>query len=150
QRSNTELEQFAFVASHDMQEPLRKIRMFTAMLEKSLGEISEPSHKYLDKIGNAAGRMRKLIDDMLYYSRLTKPETSFRKVDLNELISQVVNDFELLIHEKNAVIRCDTLPSIDANPLQISQLFSNLLSNSLKFNDGSRPEIRIKATPVDA
>ncbi|GEP95788.1 PAS domain-containing sensor histidine kinase [Chitinophaga cymbidii] len=150
QRSNTELEQFAFVASHDMQEPLRKIRMFTAMLEKSLGEISEPSHKYLDKIGNAAGRMRKLIDDMLYYSRLTRPETTFRKVDLNELVSQVVNDFELLIQEKNAVIRCDTLPSIDANPLQISQLFSNLLSNSLKFNDGARPEIRIKATPVDA
>lgn len=150
QRSNTELEQFAFIASHDMQEPLRKIRTFAAMLENSLEHINEPSRKYLDKISDAAGRMRKLISDMLYYSRISVPDGSFVKVDLNDLVKQVINDFELLIQEKNAVIRCEGLPVIEANPLQINQLFTNLLSNSLKFNNSHRPEISIKAAPIQA
>lgn len=150
QRSNTELEQFAFVASHDMQEPLRKIRTFTAMLENSLEHINEPSRKYLDKISDAAGRMRKLISDMLYYSRISVPDGTFVKVDLNQLVKQVINDFELLIQEKNAVIHCERLPVIEANPLQINQLFTNLLSNSLKFNNSHRPEVSIKATPIQA
>lgn len=149
-RSNTELEQFAFIASHDMQEPLRKIRTFTAMLENSLDDINEPSRKYLDKISDAAGRMRKLISDMLYYSRISVPDGSFIKVDLNDLVKQVINDFELLIQEKNAVIRCEGLPVIEANPLQITQLFTNLLSNSLKFNNSHHPEISIKAVPIQA
>lgn len=150
QRSNIELEQFAFVASHDMQEPLRKIRMFLPMLEDSLDQINDSSRKYLDKISDAAGRMRNLINDMLNYSRLTAPESTFRQVDLEKQMLQVINDFELLIQEKNAVIKCEALPVIEANPLQMNQLFTNLLSNSLKFNDSARPEIRITAQPVDA
>lgn len=150
QRSNTELEQFAFVASHDMQEPLRKIHTFTARLESSLDQINESSRKYLDKIGEAAGRMRNLIDDMLNYSRLSVPESTFRPVDLEELMLHVINDFELLIQEKNAVIQCEALPSIEAHPMQMNQLFANLLSNSLKFNDSARPEIHITAQPVEA
>ncbi|QEH43917.1 PAS domain-containing protein [Chitinophaga sp. XS-30] len=151
-RSNSDLEQFAFIASHDMQEPLRKIRTFTALLENKLDNnlVDEDSRKYLHKIGDAAGRMRKLINDMLYYSRLSAAGNTFKTIDLNTLMQNVMNDFELLIQEKNAVVRCETLPDIQANPLQITQLFTNLLSNSLKFNNSPRPEIMITVRPLSA
>lgn len=149
QRSNAELEQFAYITSHDLQEPLRKIRTFTEMLESSLGSISSKSKGYLDKIAASSTRMRRLIKDVLHYSRLIAPEETFTRVDLHAVIWQVVDDFELLIREKNAKINIQQLPVIEANPLQINQLFSNLISNALKFNPGDAPEIDITATLLE-
>jgi light-regulated signal transduction histidine kinase (bacteriophytochrome) len=149
QRSNAELEQFAYITSHDLQEPLRKIRTFTEMLESSLGSISSKSKGYLDKIVASSTRMRRLIKDVLHYSRLIAPEETFTRVDLHAVIWQVVDDFELLIREKNAKIKIQQLPVIEANPLQINQLFSNLVSNALKFNTGDGPVIDITATMLD-
>jgi PAS domain S-box-containing protein len=149
QRTNAELEQFAYITSHDLQEPLRKIRTFTEMLEASLGSISSKSKGYLDKISASSTRMRKLIRDVLHYSRLITPEQIFTKVDLHAVIWQVVDDYELIIREKNVKISIQQLPVIEANPLQINQLFSNLLSNALKFNTGEAPELTISATLLD-
>lgn len=146
QRSNKELEQFAFVASHDMQEPLRKIRMFTELLKSNLQNTSESNRGYLDKITSAASRMRNLINDVLYYSRLSAPESATKHTALNELVKQVISDFELLIQEKNALVTVGPLPELEANPLQLTQLFTNLLSNSLKFNNSQRPEISITSS----
>ncbi|MRG47910.1 PAS domain-containing protein [Chitinophaga sp. SYP-B3965] len=149
QRSNSELEQFAYITSHDLQEPLRKIRTFTEMLESSLGSISSKSKGYLDKIAASSTRMRRLIKDVLHYSRLIAPEETFTRVDLHAVIWQVVDDFELLIREKNAKINIQQLPVIEANPLQINQLFSNLISNALKFNTRDEPAINITVTMLD-
>lgn len=149
QRSNAELEQFAYITSHDLQEPLRKIRTFTEMLEASLGSISSKSKGYLDKIAASSTRMRKLIKDILHYSRLIAPNETFTRVDLHAVIWQVVDDFELMIREKNAKINIQQLPVIEANPLQINQLFSNLISNALKFNTGDEPVIDVTVTMLD-
>lgn len=150
QRTNAELEQFAYITSHDLQEPLRKIRTFTEMLEASLGSISSKSKGYLDKITASSTRMRKLIKDVLHYSRLITPDQLFTRVDLHAVIWQVIDDFELTIREKDVKINVQQLPVIEANPLQINQLFSNLLSNALKFNTSEAPEITISATLLDA
>jgi PAS domain S-box-containing protein len=131
--SNNELEQFAYVSSHDMQEPLRKITIFTDLLRKSLGEIPEKPQTYLQKISDSSSRMLNLIKDVLEFSRLTKSERIYVPVDLEEVLKNVVNDFDLLIEQKNAKIDIGPLTTIDAIPLQINQLFHNLLSNSLKF-----------------
>lgn len=147
-RSNTELEQFAYITSHDLQEPLRKIGTFTEMLENSLGPISDQSRKFLRKISESSSRMRRLILDVLNYSRLLSPQDSFTDVDLNKIAADVLNDFELSIAEKNAVVHVGPLPVIQAVPLQINQLFTNLVSNALKFNNREKVEIWLNASQV--
>jgi len=132
-KSNNDLEQFAHVASHDLQEPLRKIQTFSELLAKNLNQEVE-AKKYLDKIQLSAARMQTLIKDVLNYSRLSKAEERKVDTDFNQLLETIKVDFELLIEQKNATIIHSGLPVIKANPLQISQLFSNLLSNSLKFS----------------
>ena len=145
-KKNVELEQFAYVASHDLQEPLRKIRMF-ADRAKQLLPGDNGSSKYLEKIDASSYRMSCLIRDVLEYSRLTKVEESFVDVDLNIILENVKTDFELLIAEKNALIESDTLPMVRGNQLQLHQLFANLINNSIKFCE-NRPEITIRALPV--
>lgn len=140
-RKNKELEQFAYIASHDLQEPLRKIRNFTSLAERYLTP-EEKEKLYFDKINASAERMSRLISDVLNYSKLSSAENKFSEVDLNVLLEDVVNDFEFLIEEKQAVITIDTLPAIKGIPVQLSQLFYNLISNSLKFVK-DRPEIKI-------
>ncbi len=132
-RSNSDLEQFAYVASHDLQEPLRKIQIFTELAEKS--KNTEESKNYFEKIHASAKRMTDLIKAVLNYSRLSKTGDQFEEIDLNKTLKNVQTDFELLIAEKNAVIKTDELPVIEGIPLQINQLFMNLLNNSLKFSD---------------
>jgi signal transduction histidine kinase len=131
-RSNNDLEQFAYVASHDLQEPLRKIQIFTEMAEKSTDK--ETTDSYFEKIQASARRMTDLIKSVLNYSRLSKTGEQFEEVDLNVLIENTKTDFELLIIEKKAVIRNDRLPLIQGIPLQLNQLLLNLFSNSLKFS----------------
>jgi PAS domain S-box-containing protein len=143
ENSNKELESFNYIASHDLQEPLRKIRTFIHLIEKS-GFESESSRKYFEKINSSAQRMSDLIQSVLTYSRLSKTGEDFAETDLNKILTEVQTDFELLIKEKNAIIKSTKLPVIKANALQINQLFSNLISNSLKFST-VKPKITISS-----
>lgn len=150
-KSNSELAQFAYIASHDLQEPLRKIRTFTQMLEKNIADkITDADRNYFAKIQNSSARMHALIKDVLAYSELDT-KVLFTDVDLNETLENVIADFELLIEQKGAVIRADKLPTVKAVPLQMSQLFGNLISNALKFvRTDIKPEIRISCQEVTA
>ncbi|MDB5228932.1 MAG: sensor signal transduction histidine kinase [Bacteroidota bacterium] len=141
ERSNKELESFSYVASHDLQEPLRKIQTFADMLKTNRG-TEEQSKNYLEKIKSSSQRMSDLIKAVLNYSRLTKTEDVFEEVDLNIIVEEIKSDFELLIREKKAKIKYKKLPVISGIPLQLSQLFSNLINNSIKFSSEA-PQIEI-------
>ena len=143
-RTNHELEQFAYIASHDLQEPLRKIQTFTELLTDTAHD-EESSKNLLSKISSSAQRMSALIKDVLDYSRLSRTDEQFIPTDLNLILKHVKTDFELLIEQKKAVIIQDELPVLTAIPLQLNQLFSNLIGNSLKFSE-KNPEIRISST----
>jgi signal transduction histidine kinase len=132
QESNTSLSQFAHIASHDLQEPIRKISSFAKLLGETLGDIEE-SKRYLENIDHSASKMSLLIKSLLNFSELSKAETVVEQVDLNKIIENIKNDFDLLIKEKKAVIQCSTLPIVNAISSQMTQLFSNLLTNSLKY-----------------
>lgn len=147
-RRNSELEQFAYIASHDLQEPLRKIRTFSELLQKSL-QKDNPSNNYFEKIQSSAERMTQLIKGVLDYSRLSNTEEKFVQIDLNTVLQQVKGDFDLLIEQKQATIRNNTLPAVKGIPLQLQQLFTNLIGNSLKFTD-KQPVITINGTMMPA
>ncbi|HEY1021080.1 MAG TPA: ATP-binding protein, partial [Flavisolibacter sp.] len=142
EKSNRDLEQFAYVASHDLQEPLRKIMTFSDLSERNLHN-PEIQKRYLQKIASSAERMTALIKAVLNYSRLSNnSQASFTEVDLNSIVEQVKTDLELSIEEKGAVIESRQLPIVRGIPLQMSQLFQNLITNSLKFSE-KRPHITI-------
>lgn len=144
--TNHELSQFAYIASHDLQEPVRKISVFIDMLENSLEKNPDKAKIYIEKIASSARRMENLIKDVLQFSKLANTSSGFEKVDLNSVISDVLDNFELKIQQKNAVIKIDTLPVIEAVPVQMSQLFGNLISNALKYSSDQRiPEIAVSA-----
>jgi two-component system CheB/CheR fusion protein len=139
-QTNVQLDQFAHVASHDLQEPLRKISIFSKRLQSNHDrELSTEVKSYISKIEAASSRMTMLIQDLLHYSRLLQHEKIFSLTNLNEIVENVFNDFELLLQESKAEVHLDALPTIDAIPLQMNQLFYNLMSNALKF---SRADIR--------
>ncbi len=138
--SNEELAQYAYVASHDLQEPLRKIRMFSDILSKKQN-LADDNQELVIKINKSAQRMSLLIENLLEFSRLLKSEKLFMPVDLNIVAAEVKSDFELMIVEKGAVITIGELPIVQGIGLQMNQLFYNLISNALKF---SKPE----STPV--
>ncbi|MDV6167426.1 PAS domain S-box protein [Flavobacterium sp. DG1-102-2] len=152
QQNNTELQQFAYIASHDLQEPTRKISIFAKMLMESLGAIDDRSKTYLKKINISADRMSDLISDILAYSQLSKDNSLVMPVDLNKVLKDAVTDFELVIEQTGAVIDFEELPVVEAIPRQMSQLFSNLISNSLKYRRANvNPVINITVNllPVD-
>ncbi|MET6995916.1 PAS domain S-box protein [Chitinophaga defluvii] len=140
-KSNHALEQFAYIASHDLQEPLRKIQVFSELIQNKL-PLEDSLQHYFNKVTSSAQRMSRLIRDVLEYSRLSAVETPFVSTDLNLIVKDVLAEFEVMIDQKKAVIRYDTLPVIKGNPLQLNQLFRNLIGNSLKFCI-SDPEITI-------
>lgn len=145
EKTNYELLQFTSVASHDLKEPLRKISVFSGRIQDIATNISDPAfHRYLETIQNSSQRMSKLIDDLLSFSRLSQTNVDFKSVDLNILLEQITHDLEIAISEKNARVIYENLPVVNGMPLQLGQLFQNLISNSLKFSDPGRdPEIRI-------
>ena len=149
-RSNKELEEFAYIASHDLQEPLRKITAFSERLqEKAAGEIGTDGLLYLERILAATQNMRLLIDNLLEFSRTSRPNDSRELIDLNDVLREVLTDLELKIEETNAVIKYSPLPRITAYHSQMKQLFTNLLSNAIQFRKPTEaPRIEISAEKV--
>ncbi len=140
--NNKELQAFNYVASHDLQEPLRKIETFISRLvDKDADRLSDSGRQYIERIHLSAGRMRKLINDLLQFSRTTRTEQTFEITDLNQLMDNTLDELHAKIEEKNAEITVETLPSLKVVPFQIQQMFTNLVSNSLKY---SVPEQQVK------
>ncbi|HEX2682468.1 MAG TPA: ATP-binding protein [Ferruginibacter sp.] len=142
--SNKRLESFAHVSSHDLQEPLRKVMVFTDILQHELGTgINDKSKVYMQRIIESVSRMQRLVDDILQFAGVNAV-TTFSKVDLNTIMTRILSDLEISIAKTNAKINIEPLPEIEANATQIQQLFQNLLSNALKFTTGD-PDIHISA-----
>ena len=132
--ANKNLEQFAFIASHDLQEPLRKIKTFSSILSNNyLDKLSSKGKDLVSKIHTSSDRLSVLIQDVLNFSSIEFSQNAFVKKDLSTILENVIGDFDLLIEEKQAVVNRDSMPVIEVIPIQINQLFYNLMSNSLKF-----------------
>jgi PAS domain S-box-containing protein len=147
-RSNKELEEFAYVASHDLQEPLRKIAMFSERLKVRYGDaIEKDGQVFMDRILNSADNMKVLIDNLLEFSRANRSSQNFASIDLNDIIAEVQSDFELKIEETDAqILITSKLPKIEAVYSEMKQLFCNLISNGIKFRkQGVNPVITINA-----
>jgi len=147
EQSNRELQDFASVASHDLQEPLRKIQAFGDRLSTTnAATLSSDGQDYLKRMLNAAGRMQTLINDLLSFSRITTKAQPFSKVDLAQIARDVLVDLETAVERAGAAVSLDPLPTIDADPMQMRQLLQNLIGNALKFRKpGVAPIVRISA-----
>lgn len=149
-RSNDNLEEFAYAASHDMKEPIRKINFFADRLQRDLGgALTEDQARLFERMQGASRRMATLIDDLLTYSHISKGVSHTETVDLNVKVQMVLEDLELEIEEKEAAITTDRLPTIRGHKRQMQQLFQNLIGNALKYSQpGVPPEIRIRYQEV--
>jgi PAS domain S-box-containing protein len=149
-RSNEALEEFARAASHDLKEPIRKIQFFMGRLKDDLGGTVQKQHSDLfDRIEKASNRMRMLVEDLLEYSHISTNPREKESIDLNDKLRDVMDDLELLIREKKAVIEVGGLPTISGHRRQLQQLFQNVINNALKYSKpGVAPHIQIKAKTV--
>ncbi|NYB26197.1 MAG: PAS domain S-box protein [Methanobacteriaceae archaeon] len=147
--SNRELEQFAYVASHDLQEPLRMVSSFAQLLEKRYkGELDDDADDFIGFIVEGAQRMKDLIDDLLTFSRLSTASREFRPTNMNKVLEDVLLSIKPSVEAENATISHDDLPTVQCDPSQIRQLFQNLISNAIKFHEKA-PEIHIFAEESD-
>jgi PAS domain S-box-containing protein len=145
-RSNAELEQFAYVASHDLQEPLRLIASYTHLLEKRYkGKLGADADEFIGYTVESTTRMQRLISDLLAYSRVSMHGKPFNRTDLNESFKQALFNLQIAIEENQAVITQDNLPVLNADPLQMAQLFQNLVGNAIKFHGQEPPCIHVSA-----
>ncbi len=147
EKSNRELTDFASIAAHDLQEPLRKIQTFGDRLNtRFANEIPDEGRDYLSRMLTSANRMRKLIDDLLTYSRVSTQAKPFEPTDLNQIVADVLSDLELRIEQVGGKVEVQKLPQIDADPSQMRQLFQNLIANALKFHQkGIAPVVTVRA-----
>lgn len=147
---NQVLRDFAFVAAHDLREPLRKVRAFADLLVNRFGAgLPAQGHDYLQRMNQTANRMQVLIDDVLAYSSVTGDRPQFQSVDLAQVLAQVLTDLDECVRSCAARIQADPLPVIRADPTQMHQLFQNLLSNALKFRSEARtPQLQVQCEAV--
>lgn len=140
QQSNEELERFAYICSHDMQEPVRMMNSYAGLLtDRCTGVLDESGSKYLGLIASNAQRMQKMIQDILTFSRVGRQEVQIEEVDCSEIIREVLAEFETTIVQNVATVTHDALPTIRTSPTLMRVLFQNLVGNALKFQDGRRP-----------
>lgn len=149
-RSNEDLEQFAYVASHDLQEPLRKIRAFGDLLfTKYASKVEETGADYINRMQGASSRMQILIQDLLSFSRVSRNSSHLDTIDVNVIVGEVIDDLEHQIRREEATIQVGILSSIKGDKVQLKRLFQNLLSNAIKFHKANeKPTIRIDSTPL--
>jgi len=146
ERSNKELQQFAYVASHDLQEPLRMVGSFLQLLERRYGsQLDADAKDFIFYAVDGAVRMQALINDLLEYSRVGTRGKPFEEINLNQIITQVKNNLNVAIKENNAVIKCKRLPTIYGDGTQLTQVFQNLIGNAIKFHGERSPEINISS-----
>ena len=144
ERSNAELEQFAYVSSHDLQEPLRMIASYLQLLERKYkGKLDDKADKYINFSVDGATRMQNLIDDLLAFSRVTTQAKELKPTDLEQIYNEVLSNLEVTVNENKAIITHEPLPVVLADKTQISQVFQNLISNAIKFQSVDKPKINI-------
>jgi signal transduction histidine kinase len=149
-RSNAELEQFAYVASHDLQEPLRMIANYTQLLaERYLGKLDEQADKYIRYSVDGAVRMQALIQDLLKLCRVGNTEIKPRTTECRALVEQAVKNLQAAVDESGAVVNWNGLPAVTADPSQLTQVFQNLIANAIKFRGAETPVIRIDSEKKD-
>ena len=141
QRSNKELEDFAFIASHDLQEPLRKITTFGDRLIEQTVNLDEQSREYIERMGKSAHRMKRFIEDLLLYSKVTTKQKHFEPIDLEKKVKKVCEEMDHIIHSTHAVVNISSLPTIEGDNKQIHQLIVNLIFNSFKYKSEGKPPI---------
>jgi PAS domain S-box-containing protein len=145
-RSNQDLEEFAYVASHDLQEPLRKMASFSEMLaDRYQGRLDDRADKYLGYITDGAKRMKDLINDLLTFSRVGKADFRLISTDMNDILKETLNDIQPLVREEQAEITHEVLPTLKVNPHQMGQLLQNLIANAIKFHGDQPPRIHVSA-----
>lgn len=152
ERKNRDMEEFTFAASHDLQEPLRKIQTFGNLLaDQSAPVLTEQSRDYLERMTKAAERMQRLLRSLLDYSRVATKAEPFMETNLNKSVETALSNLEVLIREKKGEVRMEELPSLEADRIQMVQLFQNLLANAMKFNGKEAPPlVKIYARPAEA
>ncbi len=151
QRSNSELEQFAYVASHDLQEPLRMVSSYTQLVLRRYGErLDGDAKEFMAYVVDGAARMKQLIEDLLAYSRVGTRGKEFKPVAVEAAVRRAINNLRAAIEETGASITYDALPTVDADDVQLAQLFQNLMGNALKFRSQSVPRIHVSSKETEA